>query len=160
VLKNLLTDKLTLAVAIGGEPNPLDGMKGLTNGLELGGFVSAPCGASAVKSFGSKKYRRPALPGRHNILRFEEIEQVAFGREDFSITSTDGGADVFCLAGFLRDDDLNCHASPSRRNRIDDVDWNIKRTSSVRNLPFDGAHRSVAKQKARRRCRAFVIIEL
>ena len=43
---------------------------------------------------------------------------MAFSREDFSVASTDGGADVFCLAGFFRDDDLICHASPSGRNRI------------------------------------------
>jgi hypothetical protein len=58
------------------------------------------------------------LPGWHNILRFEEIEQVAFSRQDLSVASTNGGADVFCLAGFFRDDDLICHARPSRRNRI------------------------------------------
>jgi len=41
-----------------------------------------------------------------------------------------------------------------------DADKNIKRTWSVRNLPFDEAQRSVAKQKARHSCRALVIIEL
>ena len=49
-----------------------------------------------------------------HILRFEEVEQMAFSREDFSVASTDGGADVFCLAGFLRDDDLICHCQPFR----------------------------------------------
>jgi hypothetical protein len=34
---------------------------------------------------------------------------VALSRQDFSVTSTDGGADVFGLAGFLRDDDLISH---------------------------------------------------
>jgi len=70
VFKNLLTDKLTLAIAIGGEPNPLGGAQRLANGSELGGFVPAFCRASAVKTFGSQQDWRPALPGRHNILRF------------------------------------------------------------------------------------------
>ena len=39
---------------------------------------------------------------------------MALGREYISVASTNGGADVFCLAGFLRDDDLNCHAQPFR----------------------------------------------
>ena len=48
MLKNLLTDELTLAIAIGREPNPLGGAQRLANGFELGGFVSALCRASAV----------------------------------------------------------------------------------------------------------------
>jgi hypothetical protein len=47
VLKNFLTDELTLAVAIGGEPNPLGGAQCLANGSELGGFVAALRWASA-----------------------------------------------------------------------------------------------------------------
>jgi hypothetical protein len=43
------------------------------------------------------------------ILRLEQVQQVPLGREDFSIPSTDGGADVFRLAGFLRDDKLISH---------------------------------------------------
>ena len=31
---------------------------------------------------------------------------MTLGRKDFSVTRTDGGADVFGLAGFFRDDDL------------------------------------------------------
>jgi len=48
MLKNLLTDELTLAIAIGREPNPLGGARRLANGFELGGIVSALCRASAV----------------------------------------------------------------------------------------------------------------
>src|SRR5258706_4760212 len=69
MLENFLTDELTFAIAIGGEPDPFGGAQCLANGLELGGFVSALCRASSVKAFGPQKYRRPALPGRHNILR-------------------------------------------------------------------------------------------
>jgi hypothetical protein len=42
---------------------------------------------------------------------------MTLGRQDLSVTRTDGGADVFRLAGFLRDDDLTGH-NPSFR-RID-----------------------------------------
>jgi hypothetical protein len=31
---------------------------------------------------------------------------MALGREDFSVTRTNGGAEVFGLAGFFRNDDL------------------------------------------------------
>ena len=109
MLEDFLTDELTLAVAIGGEPDPLGGAQCLTNGSELGGFVAALGRASAVKAFGPQKDRRPALPGRHNILRFEQVEQMTLGRKDFSVTRTDGGADVFRLAGFLGDDNLIRH---------------------------------------------------
>jgi hypothetical protein len=34
---------------------------------------------------------------------------MALGRENVSVTRTNGGADVFGLAGFLRDDDLISH---------------------------------------------------
>ena len=109
MLENFLTDELTLAVAIGGEPNPLGGAQCLANGSELGGFVAALCRASAVKTFGPQQDRRPALPLRHDIFRFEQVEQMTLGRKDFSVARTDGGADVFRLAGFLRDDDLIGH---------------------------------------------------
>jgi hypothetical protein len=48
MLKNLLTDELTLAIAIGREPNPLGGAERLENGFELGSFISALCRANAV----------------------------------------------------------------------------------------------------------------
>jgi hypothetical protein len=48
MLKNFLTDELTLAIAIGREPNPLGGAERLANGFELGSFISALCRASAV----------------------------------------------------------------------------------------------------------------
>ena len=51
ILENFLTDELTLAVAIGGEPNPLGGTQCLANDFELGSFVSAVCRTSAVKTF-------------------------------------------------------------------------------------------------------------
>jgi hypothetical protein len=74
MFENFLADELTLAVAVGGEPNPLGGAQRLANGSELGGFVAAFCRASAVKPFGSQQDRRPALPGRHDILGFEQVE--------------------------------------------------------------------------------------
>jgi hypothetical protein len=40
MLKNFLTDELALAIAIGGEPNPLGGAQCLANRFELGGLVS------------------------------------------------------------------------------------------------------------------------
>jgi hypothetical protein len=57
MLENLLTDELTLTVAVSGEPNPLGGAQRLANGFELGGFV-APCRrASAIKAFRPQKDR-------------------------------------------------------------------------------------------------------
>ena len=125
MLENFLTDELTLAVAIGGEPNPLGGAQCLANGSELGGFVAALCRASAVKTFGPQQDRRPALPLRHDILRFEQVEQMTLGRKDFSVARTDGGADVFGLAGFLRDDDLIGHDGLVWKDRFDAAEENI-----------------------------------
>src|ERR1039458_4856889 len=109
MLENFLTDELTLPIAVGGEAQAFGAAQGLANGPELGGFVSALCRTSAVEAFRPQKDRRPALPGRHDILRFEQVEQMALGREDVSVARTHGGADVFGLAGFLRDDDLVSH---------------------------------------------------
>ena len=115
MLKNFLTDELTLTVAIGGEPDPLGGAQCLANGFELGGFVAAFCRASAVKAFGPQKDRCPALSCRHNILRLEQVEQMALGWKNVSVTRTHGGADVFRLAGFFGDDNLISHDGSFRR---------------------------------------------
>jgi hypothetical protein len=40
---------------------------------------------------------------------------MTLGRKDFSVTRTDGGANVFRLGGFLRDDDLIGHNGSFRR---------------------------------------------
>jgi hypothetical protein len=48
MLENFLTDELTLAVAIGGEPNPLGGAQCLANGSELGGCSGLYGDLSAV----------------------------------------------------------------------------------------------------------------
>jgi hypothetical protein len=74
VLENFLTDELPLAVAVGGEPNPLGRAQCLANGSELCGFVAALCRAGAVKTFGPQQDWRPALPLRHNIFRLEQVE--------------------------------------------------------------------------------------
>src|ERR1019366_2625742 len=118
MLENFLADELTLAIAVGSEPNPLGGAQCLANGSELGGLVAALCRASAVKAFRPQQDRRPALPGRHNILRLEQVEQMALGRKDFSVARTNGGADVFRLAGFFRDDDLVSHNGLVWKNRF------------------------------------------
>src|SRR5271169_5236907 len=115
MLENFLADELTLAVAIGREPNPFGGAQCLANGSELGGFVSAFCRASAVKPFGPQQDRRPALPRRHDFLRFEQVEQMTLGGKYLSVTRTNGGADVLGLAVFFRDDDLIGHNGSSRR---------------------------------------------
>ena len=116
MFKNFLTDELTLAVAIGGEPNPFGGAQRFANGFELSGLVSALCWASAVKAFGPQKYRRPALPRRHNILRLEQVEQMTLGRENVSVMRTHGGANVYRLAGFLSDDNLIGHNGSFGKN--------------------------------------------
>ena len=74
MLKNFLTDELTLAIAIRGEPNPFSAAQCLADGSELGGFVAALCRASAVKTFGPQQDRRPALPLRHDIFRLEQVK--------------------------------------------------------------------------------------
>src|SRR5208337_5555995 len=99
-----------LAIAIGGEPDPLCDAQRFTDGFELGGFVAAFSRARAIKAFGTKQDRRPALPGRHDILRLEKVQQMPLSREDVSVARTYGGAHVFCLAGFLGGDDMIRHA--------------------------------------------------
>ena len=121
MLEDFLTDQLAFAVAIGGEPNPLGGAQCLSNDLELGGLIAGRRRARAVQAFGPQQDGRPVLPLRHDVFRFEQVEQMAFGRENVSVARTDGGADVFRLAGFLRDDDLISHDGSFKRI----ASWNI-----------------------------------
>src|SRR5215475_729417 len=44
---------------------------------------------------------------------------MTLGRKDFSVSRTDGGANVFRLAGFLRDDDLIDHDWLGWKDRFD-----------------------------------------
>src|SRR4051794_25534909 len=44
---------------------------------------------------------------------------MTLGRKDFSVSRTDGGANVFRLAGFLRDDDLIDHDGLGWTDRFD-----------------------------------------
>ena len=44
---------------------------------------------------------------------------MTLGRKDFSVTRTDGGADVFGLAGFFRDDDLIGHDGLGWKDRLE-----------------------------------------
>ena len=44
---------------------------------------------------------------------------MALGREYIAVASTNGGADVFCLAGFLRDDNLIGHHGLGWKDRFD-----------------------------------------
>src|ERR1019366_10363231 len=52
-------------------------------------------------------------------LWLEQVEQMALGRENVSVARTNCGADVFCLTGFLRDDDLVSHNGLISKNRLD-----------------------------------------
>jgi hypothetical protein len=47
---------------------------------------------------------------------------MALGREDIPVTRTNGGADVFGLAGFFRDDNLIGH---------DGLGWRIGSTAAA-----------------------------
>ena len=61
------------------------------------------------------------FPGRHNILRFEQVEQMALGRQNVAVARTDGGTYVFCLAGFLSDDNLISHGGLISEIECDNV---------------------------------------
>src|SRR6478735_2858791 len=102
MLKNFLTDQLTFAVTIGRKPNPLGCAQRLANSLELSGLVATLCRARSVKTFRPQKYRRPSLPGRNNVFRFEEIEQMALSWKNITVARTNCSADVFGLTGFLQ----------------------------------------------------------
>ena len=109
VLEDLLADQLALAVAVGGEPDPLCALERVADGLELGGLVAACGGLGAVEPVGAQQHGRPTLPGRHRLFGLEQRQQVAFGREDGAEARAHGGADVLGLAGLLGDDDVVGH---------------------------------------------------
>ena len=82
MLEDFLTNELAFAIAIGGEPHPLGRSQRIANGFELGGFIAAFSRASVVKAIGAQEYWGPALPCRDDILRFEQVKQMSFGREE------------------------------------------------------------------------------
>jgi len=109
VLQDLLADQLALAVAVGGEPDPLGGLEGVADGLQLGSLVAAGGGLGAVEPVGAQQHGRPALPVRHDLLRLEEVEQVTLSGQDRAVAAAHRRPDVLRLAALLRDDDLVGH---------------------------------------------------
>jgi hypothetical protein len=65
------------------------------------------------------------LPSRHNILWFEQVEQMPLGRQYIPVARTDGGADVFRLTAFLGDDDLIWHTDWLEES-VRSARWNIQ----------------------------------
>ena len=115
VLQDLLADQLALAVAVGGEPDPLGALERVADRLELGSLVAAGGGLGAVEPVGAQQHGRPALPGRRHLLGLEQRQQVAFGGEDGAEARADRGADVLGLAGLLGDDEVVGHGGRGQR---------------------------------------------
>jgi hypothetical protein len=57
MLEDLLADELTLAIAVGSQPNPFGRAQRLSNDFELGRFVAALGRPGAVKTFGPQQDR-------------------------------------------------------------------------------------------------------
>jgi len=57
MLEDLLADELTLAIAVGSQPDPFGPAQRLSNGFELGRFVAALGPPGAVKTFGPQQDR-------------------------------------------------------------------------------------------------------
>jgi hypothetical protein len=57
MLEDLLADELTLAIAVGSQPDPFGRAQRLSNGFELGRFVAALGRTGAVKTFGPQQDR-------------------------------------------------------------------------------------------------------
>ena len=140
MLENFLTDQLTFAVAIGCKPNPLGATQCLADGSELGSFVAALGRARAVQSIGPQQDWRPALPLRHHVFRFEQIEQMTFSRKNVSVPRTDGCANVFGLARFFRDDDLIGHDGLGWKIQFDSTSMGTysEQHGGASKLRFDG----------------------
>ena len=118
MLEDLLADELTLAIAIGGEPDPRSAAQRLANGAHLLGFVPPAIRPRAVEAFRPQKNCRPVLPCRHNVLRFKQVEQMTLGRQDLAIARSDGSADVFRLTGFFDDDNLGHKPNADEGRRV------------------------------------------
>src|SRR5208337_3829720 len=88
MLEDLLTDELSLPIAIGSEPDAFGGAQRFANGLELGGLVAAIGRARPIQPFGAQQDRRPALPFGNYILRFLQIEQMPFRGQNLAVART------------------------------------------------------------------------
>ena len=106
MLENFLADELALTIAIGGDPDALGASQRLTNGFQLARLVASFGWTRGVKIVGLKKVRRPALPGWIDILRLDQVEQMALGGKNIAVARANCRADVCRLTVFLGDDDL------------------------------------------------------
>ena len=113
MLQDLLADQLSLAVAVGGEPDPVGRLQRRPNRRQLGRLVAASRRFGAVQSVGPQQFRRPALPCRVDVLGLAQIEQVPFRRKNGSVARPDRGAHIPGLARFFGNHDLAGHRVPS-----------------------------------------------
>ena len=93
VLQDFLADQLPLAVAVGGEPDPVRRLQRRPDRLQLGRLVAARRRFGAVEPVG--------------------FQQVPFRRQDGSVAGPDGGAHIPGLARLLGNHDLAGHGAAS-----------------------------------------------
>ena len=123
VFEDFLADQLSLAVAVGGEPDPAGGTQGRANGLEFALLVAPRGGFGAEQSLRAEQDRGPAFPDGVHFLRFTQGDQMALGREDRSVPVAQRGPHIAGLTVLLGDDDVAGHGPVAVCvDRIRDVD--------------------------------------
>ena len=111
MFQDFLADKLTLAVAVGGDDHRLTRFQRRRDGPQLGGLVAAGGAPGGVEAVRLEQRTGPAFPGRINFIGFGETQQVALSGQDLSVTAAERRRQIFSLAGFFGDDQ-RCHNPP------------------------------------------------
>ena len=104
MIEDLLTDQLTLAVAIGRQDDVVTGLERRGDGLEFRRLVSAGSGARGIEPFRLEDDARPALPSGMDLLGLGQTKKMALGRQDLSEPRAKGGPEILRLAGLFRND--------------------------------------------------------
>ena len=113
MLQDLLADQLSLAVAVGGDPDPVGRLQRRTDRLQLCRLVAARRRLGVVQLVRPQRGRRPAFPCRVRVLGLAQVEQVPLRRENGAVAGAHRGAHVPGLARLLRNDHLAGHGAAS-----------------------------------------------
>ena len=104
VLQDFLADQLALAVAVGGEDDPITTLKRRGDRLQLGGLVALGRGLRGVEPVRLQQHARPAFPRGLDLMGLGQAQQVSLGRQDLPEPVAERRAQIAGLAGLLGDD--------------------------------------------------------
>ena len=112
MLENFLADQLALAVAVGGEDDPIATLERGGDRFQLGGLVALGRGLSGVEAVRLQQHARPAFPRGLDFMGLGQSQKVSLGWQDLPEALAERRAKVASLAGLLGDDENRHRRQP------------------------------------------------